>query len=58
MDMSMVTMHLKDPLILFGSEGSASNLLSFSSFTYNYYALSLFFSNGEADVLLVRIFFL
>ena len=42
-DLSMDTMHLKDPLVLFGYEGSA---LSLPLFVLSH-ALPLFFNNGK-----------
>ena len=44
-DLSMDTMHLKDPLVLFGHKGSALTLPLFSSFTL--LALSRFFNDDQ-----------
>ena len=46
MDVSMDTMHLQDPLALFGFEGSA---LSLPRFLLSH-ALSLFFNNGKGPL--------
>ena len=47
--LSMDTMHLKDPLVLFRSEGSALSF-SLSSFTYKNYALSLLKKNDKGPL--------
>ena len=45
-DLSMDTMHLKDPLVFFGFEGSAFSLPLFLLS----HALSLFFNNGKGPL--------
>ena len=52
MDLSVDTMHLKDPLILFGSEGPALTFSPFLPRVIN--ALSLFLNNGKGSLFFVK----
>ena len=48
--MSMITMHLKDPLVLFGSEGSSLTLPLFHLSARIIMLLSLFFNNDKGPL--------